>query len=71
MVNEDIGEWRCCVADIGLARESVQHLADETIDGLGLMLFVRRAVVVEHLFARVDGCIVGLVVDHQQGQLRH
>ncbi|MNL23051.1 hypothetical protein D3C87_1444180 [compost metagenome] len=69
VMNEDVGKWSCGVADIGLAGKGVQHLPDQAVNGLRLMLFIWRPVVVEHLFARVDRCMVCLVVDHQKRQL--
>lgn len=35
------------------------------------MLLVRRAVIIEHLLARIDGRVVRLIVDHQQWKLSH
>ena len=69
MVNEDIGKGRRRVAHIGLAGERMQQLANEAVDGLGLMFLVRRVVLVEHLFTRVHRGVVGFVVNHQQRQL--
>ena len=71
VVDVDVGKGRGRIAYIGLAAERVQDATDEAVDGLGRMLLIRRAVLVEELLAGVHRRVVRLVVDHQQRQLGH
>src|SRR5471032_2908402 len=66
MVDEDVCEGCCRIANVRFSSECVQNLSNEAVDGFGLVFLVGRSILVEQLLASVNGCVVGLVVDHQK-----
>ena len=62
-MDEDVGERRCRIADIGLLRERVEDRANEAIDGLRLVLLVGVSLGIKELLSGVDRGMVGFVIN--------
>lgn len=65
-MNEDIREGSGGVSDVRRARKGLEQLPDLAIDRLGIVFWIEFVVGVL-LVARVDGCLVSLVVDDEKG----
>ena len=71
VMDEDVGEGRRGVADIGLPGELMQDRADQPVDRGGLVFLVNHAVLVHHILPGVDRAVVALVVNDQKGKVGH
>ena len=70
-MDEYVGKGSRCISHIGGTGEGMENAPDHSVDGLGLVVGHRAAVIIEELLPCVDGCIVGFVVDDQQRKFCH
>src|SRR4051794_1544504 len=65
-MNQYIGKWCRRVCDVGRPQKGTEEAADLAVYLFWLVFGVWSLVVIELLLACVHGCLVGLIVDHEQ-----
>ncbi len=65
-IDEDVGKRCCGIADVCALFEAVEEFSNKPIDGRHVLVGNDISISIAERRVRVDGCVVCLVVDHEQ-----